>query len=298
MIKNIKNKIGGVAMFKLKFAKMFDNSIFTKYGLAPVAEDAYQVEENSFCVADGVTRDNIYGQAVPYPKTKEETIKWVKSYPNPSGAYEAARVTAKTFVEQIQNKAEEQINKEVIRKAVEKANEAVAKLNKDRIIDYIKEDYYCCEAVGGRIVNNQLYAFSIGDCHITLLDENYQIVFTTINNHKRFEEFLDNYTQEHGFDWNDVNCRIMVRKDYRNKPHKIENGKEVSFGAISGEEEALYFVDTYQVDLTNVKYICAYSDGYEPFFETKQNIQKLLENPINSQREGKERTLILYEKEQ
>lgn len=281
-------------MFKLIFSKMFDNTIFTKYGLIPVAEDAYQVAENSFCVADGVTRDTIYGQAVPYPKTKEETIKWVESYPNPSGAYEAARITVDTFVKEIQT--EQSVTKEKIKEAVIKANEAVARINANRQIDYLKEDYYCCEAVGGKIVEDTLYAFSIGDCHITLVDENFNVLFTTINNHKRFEDYLKEYEKEHLFDWNLPACRVMVRKDYRNKPHKMEKGKEVSFGAISGEEEALYFVDTYQIDLANVKYICAYSDGYEPFFDTKETMEKLIKNPMSSQREGKERTLLIYEK--
>lgn len=284
-------------MFVLKFAKMFDNTIFSKYGLTPVAEDAFQIKESSFCVADGVTRDNIHGESVPYPKTKEETISWIKTYPNPSGAYEAAKITVNTFVEEIQKLPENKITREAIMQAVEKANEEVGKINQGRIIDYLKEDYYCCEAVGGRIVENILYAFSIGDCHITLLDKNRNVVFTTINNHKRFEDFLEEYSKTHNFDWNYPDCRVMVRRDYRNKINKIYQGKEVSFGAISGEKEVEHFVDTYQIDLSNVQYICAYSDGYEPFFETKESIEKLLQDPMSSQRQGKERTLIIYEKE-
>ena len=59
-------------MFKLKFAKMYDNKIFEKFNLKPIAEDYYIAKEDMFCVADGVTRDTIKGEAVPYPKNEEE----------------------------------------------------------------------------------------------------------------------------------------------------------------------------------------------------------------------------------
>ena len=59
-------------MFKLKFAKMYDNSIFKKYNINPIAEDYFKVEDNIFCVADGVTRDSIYGESIPYPQNKQE----------------------------------------------------------------------------------------------------------------------------------------------------------------------------------------------------------------------------------
>ena len=88
-------------MFKLKFAKMYDNTIFSKYNKKAIAEDYFAVKDSIFCVADGVTRDSVYGKAIPYPKNKEEVEKWIKVYPNPSGAYEAAKICAENFVEYI-----------------------------------------------------------------------------------------------------------------------------------------------------------------------------------------------------
>lgn len=89
--------------------------------------------------------------------------------------------------------------------------------------------------------------------------------------------------------------RQMVRKEYRNNPNKKYEGKDISYGALSGEENAEYYIDTYVVDLTNAKYVCAYSDGCEPFFENKEQIKKLLTNLDSLKDEGKERTLIVYE---
>lgn len=282
-------------MFKLKFAKMYDNNIFGKYNLKPVAEDYFVVKDNIFCVADGVTRDSVNGEVIPYPKNKEEVEYWVRVYPNPSGAYEAARICADSFVKYV-SECKDEINENTIMEIAKKTNQDIWEINKDREIDYVKDDLFCCVAVGGKIIDNTLYCFSIGDCHITLLDENFGTKFTTINNHKQFENYLDMYCKENEFDWSNPKYRIMVRRDYRNKPEVKYNDKEVSFGVLSGEKEAEHYIDTYKVDLTDVKYICAYSDGCEPFFEDKEKLKEIIQNPEKLQNEGKERTLIIYER--
>lgn len=284
-------------MFYCKFANMYDNDIFAKYNQTPIAEDYFKVDGNIFCVADGVTRDNIYGQAVPYPNNEEEVRKWIKEYPNPSGAYEAAKICADKFVEYVSKHDESKINKEMIMQVAKQVNQDIWIINKDRKIDYQKEDYYCCEAVGGIIIQDKMYCFSIGDCHITLLDKDQNIVFTTINNHKQFEDYLDNiYIKNNAFDWNNPEDRIMVRKHYRNKPDKKYKGQDVSFGALSGEKEAEHYIDVYEVPLEKVEYICAYSDGCEPIFEEKERIKEMLENPESIESQGKERTLVIYER--
>lgn len=282
-------------MFKPKFAKMYDNNIFGKYNLKPVAEDYFVVKDNIFCVADGVTRDSVNGEVIPYPKNKEEVEYWVRVYPNPSGAYEAARICADSFVKYV-SECKDEINENTIMEIAKKTNQDIWEINKDRQIDYVKDDLFCCVAVGGKIVDNTLYCFSIGDCHITLLDEDFDTKFTTINNHKQFENYLDMYCKENEFDWSNPKYRIMVRRDYRNKPEVKYNDKEVSFGVLSGEKEAEHYIDTYKVDLTDVKYICAYSDGCEPFFEDKEKLKEIIQNPEKLQNEGKERTLIIYER--
>ena len=229
-------------MFKLKYDKILDNVIFTKNNLKPVVEDYFDINDLSFCVADGVTRDDIYGNPVIYPQTYEEAMKWIEKYPNPSGASKAAQIVCKTFINEISKYSHEKINKKIILKIAKQCNYALKSINDNRVIDYLKEDYYCCEAVGGKIVNNDLYCFSLGDCHITLINRNYDVVFTTINNHKRFEDYLNNvYIKQNKFDWENPKDRILVRKEYRNNPSKKYQGKDVSFGAFSGEKNAEYY---------------------------------------------------------
>lgn len=284
-------------MFMLKFSKTYDNHIFTKYQLKPVVEDSFCVTPKAFCVADGVTRDNIYGEAVCYPETKKEAEDWVASYPNPSGADKAANICANQFIYEIANLKENEISKEKILEVVKKVNKKIGNINQNRKIDYLKEDYYCTEAVGGIIVGETLYAFSIGDCHIALLDQNKKIQFETINNHKQFEDYLQNiYCKENPYDWNNKQDRAMVRREFRNNPKKKYEGKEISFGALSGQIEAEHYIDTYEIDLKQIQYICAYSDGCEPIFASQEKIEKIITNPEYLSEEGKERTLVIYER--
>lgn len=257
-------------MFKLKYAGTCDNEIFTINHIKPVVEDYYKVDQNVFCVADGVTRDLKDATVAVYPKNREEVLNWIEKYPNPSGAFEAAKITCDNFVERV-NEDKENINEMIIKEKINKVNQEVWKINEKREIDYIVEDLYCCVAVGGIIQENYLYAFSIGDCHISILDKDFNILFTTKNNHKQFENFIDQiYVKEHTYNWNNPQDRKMVRKEYRNKPNKKWEGNDISFGVISGEKEAEYYIDSYKIDVTEAKYICAYSDGCEPDFESKE----------------------------
>ena len=282
-------------MFELKYAKMCDNSIFAKYGIKPVAEDYFEAKQNIFCIADGVTRDSIYGESVPYPENKEEVEKWIEVYPNPSGAFEAAKICVQNYIKIVSDAKE--INKEIMFEIVKKVNNEIWKINEGRKIDYLAEDLYGCVAVGGVFQRESMYAFSIGDCHIKAFDENFNLQFESINNHANFEKYLSEvYMKNNEFDWNKSKDRVIVRRDFRNKPNVKYKEKEVSFGVLTGEKEAKHYIDTYKIDLSSIKYICAYSDGAEPFFEKKEIIKDIILNPSKFEKEGKERTLIIYEK--
>lgn len=278
-------------MFKLKFANTYDNYAFIKNNIKPVVEDYFCIDENVFCVADGVTRDSINGTSVIYPENLQEVIEWVKTYPNPSGAYTVAKIFADNFVRDI--KRSNVIDKEAVYEAVKRANNEVWKVNKDREIDYLKEDLYCTVAVGGAIVENKFIGFSIGDCHIKILNEQFEEIFESIDNHQNFEKYKKETLYNYGFDWKNPKDRILVRAAFRNNPII----KEKSFGVISGEKDAMEFVDTYEIDLQDAKYVCIYSDGCEPNFENKQKIIDTISNPEDIRNSGREKTLIIYEKQ-
>lgn len=282
-------------MFNLKFAKRFQNQMYTNYGIDFPEEDYFNVHNNIFCVADGVTRDLKKGEVVPYPKTKEEAEYIAKNYPNPSGAYMSSKICADNFLEYMQKYKKNEIDEKAVFEAVKKANQDIWKINMVRNIDYVEEDLYCSEAVGGIISDKYLYCFSIGDCYIKCFDENYNEIFVTENDHLWMENFEDEFLKSGEYNWFDPRYRILIRAALRNNPIITHNGKKVGYGALTGEESAMSFVKTYKIELKNVKYICAYSDGCMPYFE-KDKAKETILNPQILEKEGSERTLVIYEK--
>lgn len=279
-------------MFCCTYNKRYQNQIFTKYNLTFPEEDYYFVSENAFCVADGVTRDLIGGEVRPYPKTEEEAKYIADHYPNPSGAYKSSQIIANNFVAYI--KTQKNISEETIYDAVKRANRDVWDINKDREIDFVGEDLYCSVAVGGIIMNNYLYCFSIGDCTIKAYGDNFNEIFSTDNDHEGMEEYEKNFLKKGMYSWPDPRSRVLIRAGLRNNSIIMYNGKKAGYGALTGEDRAMDFVKTYKVPLENVKYICAYSDGCMPYFECEEVAKKTIQNPESIKESGSERTLVIY----
>lgn len=276
-------------MFKVIFSKTYDNSSYIRNNVKAIVEDYFLVQDNKFCVADGVTKDLLNGEVTGYPETMEEIDRVMKNYPNPSGSFDAAKITCDSFVELISKYDESQISKDQIFDTVVNVNKNVWEINKDLKPDYISNDLHCCTAAGGIITGNTLYCFNVCDSNITVLDENINPIFSTFNDHVSLDDYLED------FNWQNKETRQMARRDFRNK-HNVINGKDLSYGAISGEENVKDYIYTYEVDLSNAKYICAYSDGCEPNFSDTEEIKKLINDPESIKNSGKEKTLIIYEK--
>jgi len=281
-------------MFELKYSNRYQNQTYTKYKLEFPEEDYYYLENNIFCVADGVTRDLVGGEIRPYPKTEEEAKYIAEHYPNPSGAFFSSKAIADNFVKFL--KEETVIDEDAVKNAITKANKAVWEINKDRQIDYVGEDLYCSVAVGGIITDEVLYCFGIGDCYIKVFDENKNEIFTTVNDHTWMEVFEDEYLRNGEYNWLNPRYRLLMRAGIRNNYIITFNGKKAGYGALTGEDRAMDFVKAYKVPLENAKYIVAYSDGCMPYFENKEEAEKTLENPDRIAENGSERTLIIYEK--
>ena len=282
-------------MYKFIYGKRFQSQLFTKYDIDFPDEDYFCVNRTTFCVADGVTRDLIGGEVVPYPQTEEETRYLAEHYPNPSGSFLSSKIIADNFVKYINS--QEVLSEEVVFDAIKRANADVWDINKSRVIDYVGEDLYCSVAVGGIIQDEFLYCFGIGDCYIKTFDQDFNETFSTFNDHKAAEDFKKNFLVKGLFSWNDPRGRILIRAGLRNNYIITYEGKKVGYGALTGEETAMYFVKTYKVPLENVKYICAYTDGCMQYFENKEISQKTIQNPDSIKDGGSERTLVIFEKE-
>lgn len=282
-------------MFKVKYSERMQNQLYTNYNIKFPEEDYYCLDEGIFCVADGVTRDLKGGKVVPYPKTKEEAQFIADNYPNPSGAYESSKICANNFVKYI--KEAKNIDEKEILNAITKANKDIWEINKNRKIDFVGEDLYCSEAVGGIITEKYLYCFGIGDCYIKVFDDNFEEIFSTENDHFWMEEFENEYLKSGEYNWFDPRYRILIRGALRNNYIITHNGKKVGYGALTGEDRAIDFVKIYKVNLEKAKYICAFSDGCMEYFENKEETKKTCTNPERIKENGSERTLIIYEKE-
>ena len=66
-------------MLDLIFAKTYNFPIMEKNNINHVFEDSFKISSNAFCIADGITRDLINGDAFFYPKTKEKALEWLNS---------------------------------------------------------------------------------------------------------------------------------------------------------------------------------------------------------------------------
>lgn len=286
-------------MYNLKFASTYDFSVMRENNIKAVTEDYYATTRNLFCVADGVTRDLIDGTSLKYPSTKEEAQAVIEKYPNPSGATLASTICATSFIKYASSIAK--VSEDSVLEVLKKINSDIGEINKSRTnIDYVKEDLYGCVAVGGIITDDYLYCFSIGDCRIKLLDDNFNTTFDTENlNHNLLpyeepKEFIDLYKDE--WKWENPKYREYYRKNIRNNVQRFENG-EYSFGVLTGEETALPFVKISKVPLTNVKYILAYSDGCEECLDSKEKIISIIANPEQIKNEAHEKTLLIFEKD-
>ena len=279
-------------MFKCIYSNRFQNQMFTKYNIKFPEEDYYCVDENAFSVADGVTRDLIGGEVRPYPKTEEEVRYIAEHYPNPSGAFLSSKIIADNFVKYI--KSCNEISEQSIFDSIKKANADVWKINKDREIDYVGEDLYCSVAVGGIIQDEFLYCFGIGDCYIKTFDEDFNELFSTVNDHQWMEDYEERFLKKGMYSWADPRGRVLIRAGVRNNYILTFEGKKAGYGALTGEDAAMHFVKTYKVPLENVKYICAYTDGCMQYFENKEVSQKTIQNPDSIKDNGSERTLVIY----
>ena len=274
----------------LIYKKTFDNIKLINIDF-PV-EDQYYVSNNEAIVADGITRDPI--GIMDLSKCSNEIF--IAKYPRPSGAELAAKEICKTF----------SITKGLLIDRLVKCNEAIKKLNNQYIssCDYLENDYYGAVAACIDIKNSILNYAYICDCGVIVYDSIGNIKFQTDDDK---ELFSDPFINKIGIPWNLPEARVIVRRDYRNNLKNIYDGKCISYGAITGEQSAINFIKTGQIELTAGDIVLVYSDGFSKFLHDKDFIlqiidfkQEIFENYIeqkskeNYEKYSKEKTLVMF----
>lgn len=254
-------------------------------------EDKFYANENEAIVADGITRDPIGISDLNSCSFNE----MLEKYPRPSGGELAAQAITTTFP-----KIEGTLKERLV-----KCNEAVKRLN-DKYIkerDYLENDYYGAVASCIKIENNILNYAYICDCGIIVYDNKGNIKFQTTDDKK---EYSDPYICQINIPWNLPTARVIVRKDYRNNLNNIQDGKCVSYGALTGEESAINFIKYGQLEILYSDLIVVYSDGFTNMLHDREFINHIinfdkeqfekyvdLKSSEDYNKYGKEKTLVL-----
>lgn len=275
----------------LLYKNTFENILTSNINF-PV-EDQYYAGENTAIIADGITRDPI--GIKDFSKCSKKDL--IINYPNPSGAEMCAKEICKTFKEENGTLKEKLI----------KCNEAVNLLNKKYIkeCDYLENDYYGAVASCIEIKESTLKFAYICDSGVIVYDKLGNIKFQTEDDKKIYS---DPYKREAGLPpWYLSECRKIVRSKWRNNPDNIIDGKCVSFGAITGEKEAISFIKSGEIEIEKEDTVLLYSDGFSEFLHEQEFINKILDfnkedfkNYIVSkstqdyEKYGKEKTIIIY----
>lgn len=274
----------------LIYTKTFENTNTCNCNF-PV-EDQFYTSENEAIIADGITRDSI-GCGNVHDCTPQEIID---KYPRPSGSEKAAKLICNTF---------SKVSGTLIEKLI-KCNEKVKELNDKEIIncDYLENDYYAAVASCFKIENNILDYAYIGDCGIVIYDKSGNIKFQTEDDK---EKYSDPYIRKLGLDWKLPETRAIVRREYRNNLENIQDGKCVSFGALTGEESAIKFIKSGSLEIVQGDIVIVYSDGFVNFLHNQEFIKHILDfnksefesyinttSLIDNKKYGQEKTILLY----
>jgi len=252
------------------------------------AEDAWVLEGNRACVADGITRDPVvdtnWGE-----RSMEELLEY---YPNPSPASEAAKVTCEKCVSSVNDNPTT---------CLQSANTAVGNLNRGLECDYLTKDYAGCVAAGAVISQDRLAWASIGDCQVAVFDKEGEKVFVSPNGMAAFEQYIQGREEN----WRNPKRRVQIRKEFRNNPNQIFEGKRVSYGALTGEITALEFIESGELQLPESARVVLFSDGFAAYLDQPEFLLKLLAGKeefiawsnglaqTDTHKFGRERTLVL-----
>lgn len=276
----------------LLYKKTFDN-IKTLNCNFPI-EDQYYADNTSAIVADGITRDPVG----IFDLSEISFEEMLKLYPRPSGAELAAKTIIETF-----SKSEG-----CLLEKLTICNQEVKKLNDLHIsrCDYLQNDYYGAVASCINIEGNKLHYAYICDCGVIVYDKDGKIKFQTEDDK---ELYSDPYINQIGIPWNLPDARVIIRRDYRNNLGNIQDKHCVSYGALTGEEDAISFIRTGTIDLENTDTVVIYSDGFTNLLQLPEfiklvinfdsnNFEEYIEkiSKSNYEKYGKEKTLLIMKK--
>ncbi len=211
------------------------------------------LEQDVFCVCDGIT------------------LLFQDPYPNPSLAYEASNIAARTIgqtlLEAIQHHPD---GIPSLRQAFTQANQAVHVYNNslgltNQTVDFITKQYAATVCAFGYYHGNTLYFGQLNDCGVMVFDPygNREVDFT--QNQQPLRNLLDHKTNTGAFEPGSKEEHLFVRKHIVNKRDLTFEEEPILFGVMTGEPEAEHFFHYGASQVFPGQVAFFYTDGFLPY---------------------------------
>ncbi len=248
-----------------------------KIALMPT-EDSLSIDSKKgiFAVADGVTRDPY--EFLPDIRTLKGKIKFSFGYPRPSPAKVVSDIFTQTFPLVLRDYTQPNRNETAIREAFQEANKRIGEWNTRNMQnpDYVLRDFAGCVASGTSLSQGLVYLGFLTDCGVAIFDSDGNLRFRTENQGPdKHDKYIWQDERLQKIDWKNPEARRIVRRDYRNNLFE-----EHSFGVLTGEEKAMYYVRTATQEIKPNEHLIVYSDGLEPIIFSDEFTEKLKQRDI------------------
>lgn len=242
-----------------------------------------------FIAADGVTRD---WQAIR---------DGIDAYPDPSPAAAAADLVAGTALHNALQNGPHSGCLVTTTPNVRALNERLGLWGN---CNYLDRDLAGAVAAMAVVDGNDLEMTWIGDCGVAVVRGG-RLAYLT-------RDHLDEvtaYLAAHPAPFDD-HRRTFVRRDLRNRPGFKPDGREVTYGVITGEPEANHYFEADVFRLLPGDVVATHTDGFRPYFEREDFLRLLSGGPDCWEEElprftlnladrepafGRERSIILYQ---
>lgn len=242
--------------------------------LKPI-EDAYSISNDgrTIAVADKITRDPRRTPMLQFPKHKLDILGYlgaVRFFANyPESGNDVSGLACSLFTTRHWKDAScEEVRDEVeqINSAIGRLNEYTKKVNHWGKFDYLEHDIPGCVAAGAVENDGKVIYFYIADCGIAVYDKFGNIKFRTKNEGPNSRGSIDyDVAKKFKTGFNFPKGRKIIRENYRNKPDN-----PLSYGALTGEKEAMSYVRTGETSVQEGEVLMGYSDGLEDMIENRE----------------------------
>ncbi len=233
--------------------------------LKPI-EDSYDSRQTrqliALSVADGITRDFKDGSVVD--RNFKSLVKFLFGYyPNPSPAREVADLFTKDFA----------WGEGDVRERFRICNEGIWSYNQQNFsnTNFLENDLAGCVASGALVQGRDVSYGFICDSGLAVFDSKGNLQFRTENEGPNSKGSIDEDIQKrYREDFVHPEGRARIRREYRNNP-----SKPLAYGALTGQEEAMYYIGVGYRELKDGELVMLFTDGLENFLNLGEFIDLL-----------------------